>query len=188
MKERLSAIASILLLLFLIGASYYYAVQFQLKNLRYVPSESSPSFTAEKIKVTQFDASGVPSHQLSAGKVVYYSDERIVADGLEYATLTPGKPRLTATAASGSTDDGGKTVNLSGGVTVVRDAWGKTPAMRFETANLLAYPDTQHFVASSAVSFQRGKDSTTAGGMDYQHADGTLKLAGRVRTRVAARR
>ena len=45
MRERVSAIVAIILLAFLIGASYFYAVQSGLKDLKYLPSENSPRGT-----------------------------------------------------------------------------------------------------------------------------------------------
>ena len=42
MRERVSAIVAIILLAFLIGARYFYAVQSGLKDLKYLPSENSP--------------------------------------------------------------------------------------------------------------------------------------------------
>ena len=39
MRERLTAIIAIILLVFLIGASYWYAMKTSLGTLRYVPSD-----------------------------------------------------------------------------------------------------------------------------------------------------
>lgn len=46
-RERITAIIGAVLLLALVGLSYYYSIQVELAGLKYVPSESSPDFTAE---------------------------------------------------------------------------------------------------------------------------------------------
>ena len=74
MRERVSAIVAIILLVFLIGASYFYAVQSGLKDLKYLPSENSPDYTATKLSLTDFDGAGNPVRRVIADR----SEERRV--------------------------------------------------------------------------------------------------------------
>ena len=88
MRERVSAIVAIILLAFL---SYFYAVQSGLKDLKYLPSENSPDYTATKLSLTDFDGAGNPVRRVIADKVIHYSDDRTDADHPRYITLTPNK-------------------------------------------------------------------------------------------------
>ena len=113
MRERVSAIVAIILLAFLIGASYFYAVQSGLKDLKYLPSENSPDYTATKLSLTDFDGAGNPVRRVIADKVIHYSDDRTDADHPRYITLTPNKPQVDASSDRGWTHDAGKTIELS---------------------------------------------------------------------------
>lgn len=184
MRERISAIVAIALLLLLIGASYFYAVQSGLKNLKYVPSESSPDYTAQNVSLTTFNEKGEPVRRLSAAKMLHYSDDRTDTENPKLETLERGKPRVTATAARGWSHDGGETAVFDGGVKVTREAWQKSPAMSFSAQSVTVYPDTERFVTKTPVTLTRGRDTTTASGMAYDHVNGTVELTGSVRTRI----
>lgn len=193
MRERVSAIVAIILLAFLIGASYFYAVQSGLKDLKYLPSENSPDYTATKLSLTDFDGAGNPVRRVIADKVIHYSDDRTDADHPRYITLTPNKPQVDASSDRGWTHDAGKTIEFEGNVKILRDPAGSTPAgstpaLSFETQKMTAFPDTERFTSDSPVVFHRGSDSTTASGMDYSYANGTISLTGRVNTHIASRK
>lgn len=188
MRERVSAIVAIILLVFLIGASYFYAVQSGLKDLKYLPSENSPDYTATKLSLTDFDGAGNAVRRVIADKVIHYSDDRTDADHPRYITLTPNKPQVDASSDRGWTHDAGKTIEFEGNVKILRDPAGNTPALSFETQKMTAFPNTERFTSDSPVVFHRGSDSTTASGMDYSYANGTISLTGRVNTHIASRK
>ncbi len=188
MRERISAIVSIVLLTLLIGASYFYAIQSGLRNLRYVPSSESPDYTAKNITLTEFGADGQPVRRLIAENAVHYSDDRMNADNPRYVTLDAKSPQVIASAKHGSTDDGGATVLFSGGVTITREAGNGRPASKFETERLTAYPDTAVFVTDAPVKFTSGRDTMNGTGMTYDYSHSTIELSGRVATHVAPRK
>lgn len=90
-RERITAIIGAVLLLALVGLSYYYSIQVELAGLKYVPSESSPDFTAENVTLTDFDAEGAATNRLAAQSVAHYSDERMHA-------RMPASSRLVSTS------------------------------------------------------------------------------------------
>lgn len=185
MRERISAIVAIALLLLLIGTSYFYAVQSKLKDLKYIPSEQSPDYIAKNATLTTFDESGSPVRRLFAKKMLRYSNDRTDAEDPKLVTLDKNKPQVIATAAHGWSSDGGETFLFDGGVTITRSPWQGSPAMKFSTQQLTVYPDTERFVSKSPVTFLRGADTTTALSMDYNHVRGTIKLTGGVKTRIS---
>ena len=66
MRERLTAIIAIILLLILIAASYWYAMQASFNNLRYIPSENSPDFIASDATVISFNEQGIAKTRMEA--------------------------------------------------------------------------------------------------------------------------
>lgn len=185
MRERISCIIAIVLLLLLIGASYFYAVQSGLKNLKYIPSQNSPEYTAKNVTVTSFNEQGEPLRRLSAKEMLRYSDERTNTTAPKLITLERTKPRVVASAERGWSNDGGETVLFEGAVRVTRDPWQGAPAMSFSSEKLTVYPDTERFVSKAPVVFTRGADTTSASSMDYDHVNGTIELAGNVKTHMA---
>ena len=77
MRERLTAIIAIILLLILIAASYWYAMQASFSNLRYIPSENSPDFIASEATIISFDEQGVAKTRLKAQEFAHYSNDTI---------------------------------------------------------------------------------------------------------------
>ncbi len=94
-RERITAIIGVALLLLLVGASYYYSIQIRFAGLKYVPSEMSPDFTARNVTLTDFDERGIASQRLAASTLDHYSDERVNATDPRYYSLDPEKPQLT---------------------------------------------------------------------------------------------
>ena len=188
MRERLSSIVAIVLLAVLIGASYFYAVQLRLKSFRYVPSESSPDYTAVNASLTVFDAAGAPLRRVSASKMLHFSDERIEAEQIRYASLERDKAQISAFAERGWSNDGGASIHFDNNVEITRSAWENTPIIRFKTSSLVAYPDSERFVSDAPVFLSRGNDTTSASGLDYNHVSGTVMLSGGVKTRIVSRK
>lgn len=184
MRERISAIVAIVLLLLLIGASYFYATQSGLKDLKYIPGENSPDYTAENITVTTFGPDGNPQRRLIGRRMLHYSDDRTDVTEPELVAFEPSKPKVIAKARRGWTNDGGQTIEFEGQVSLDRAAWKNSAAMSFRTTKLTAYPDTERFVSSVPVAFAWGEDRTTAGSMVYDNARGTISLSGNVKTHI----
>lgn len=182
-KERITAIIGATLLFALVGMSYYYSIRISLEDLKYVPSEASPDFTAANVTMTDFNEQGVASQRLAAENVEHYSDQRMMAFDAQYFTLDPSKPQLVARADKAESLDGLETVQMTGNVRVTRAATDTEPDLYFETEYLNGFLDTHQFETDQPVRMRRGQDTTSSqNGMRYDNVAHTVELMGSVRS------
>lgn len=180
-RERVTAIIGIALLLLLVGASYYYSIQIKLAGLKYVPSETSPDFTARNVTLTDFDERGIASQRLAASTLDHYSDERVNTTDPRYYSLDPQKPQLTLSGDKAWSSDSLETIELSGNVTATRAAFNTEPDLYFQTKYLKGFLDTYRFETPDPVFMRRGVDTTQAqGGMKYDNVAHTVELQDQV--------
>lgn len=180
-RERITAIMGAALLLLLVGASYYYSIQIRFDGLKYVPSETSPDFTARNVTLTDFDERGVASRRLSASSMDHFSDERVKANNVRYFSLDPEKPQLSLIGDKAWSNDSLETIELSGDVTISRSATTKEPELFFQTEYLKGFLDTHRFETTKPVFMRRGIDTTTAtGGMIYDNVTHSVELQEKV--------
>ena len=163
-------------------------MQSGLDGQKRAPRDIPAGWSSTQLALTVLDGAGNPVRRVIADKVIHYSDDRTDADHPRYITLTPNKPQVDASSDRGWTHDAGKTIEFEGNVKILRDPAGSTPALSFETQKMTAFPDTERFTSDSPVVFHRGSDSTTASGMDYSYANGTISLTGRVNTHITSRK
>lgn len=184
-KERITAIIGATLLFALVGLSYYYSIQISLEDLKYVPSESSPDFTATDVTMSDFNEQGVASQRLAAANVEHYSDERMMAHQATYYTLDPSKPQIIARADKAESFDGLETVQLTGNVRFTRAASDTEPDLFFKTEYLNGFLDTHQFETDRPVFMRRGTDTTSSeNGMRYDNVAHTVELMGGVRSMI----
>ena len=145
LRERITAIVGAALLLLLVGASYYYSVQTRIEALKYVPSETSPDFTARRVTLTDFDERGVATARLSASTMEHFSDERMRATDASYHSLDPAKPQLALTGDRAWSNDSLETVELEGNVQLSRAPFKDEPDLFFTTEYIKGYLDTYRF-------------------------------------------
>lgn len=182
-RERITAIVGSSILLGLIGLSYYYSIQTTLSGLRYIPSESSPDFTAQNVTLTDFNEKGVATERLVASSMEHFSDERMRALDARFLTLDPARAQITARADEAWSDDGLETIELSGGVFVRQAPLGVDPEVTFRTEYLRGWLDTHRFETEHPVFMTRGTDTSEAArGMVYDNVARTVELRSRVHT------
>lgn len=187
LQERLTAIIGSFILLGLVGLSYYYSIQLSLLGLKYIPSASSPDFTATNVTLSDFDTNGLPMQRLMAKRVKHYSDERMMAFGAQFYTLNLDKPQMFIRADRAESMDALETIQLIGNVTATRAGTATKEPMSFQTDFLNGFLDTHLFETTYPVVFQQGKDSTVAqNGMRYDNVSHTLYLNGPVKTLLNA--
>ena len=181
LRERITAIVGAALLLLLVGASYYYSVQTRIEALKYVPSETSPDFTARRVTLTDFDERGVATARLSASTMEHFSDERMRATDASYNSLDPAKPQLALTGDRAWSNDSLETVELEGNVQLSRAPFKDEPDLFFTTEYIKGYLDTYRFETDRKVYMRRGIDTTEASnGMKYDNILHTVELDGSV--------
>lgn len=182
-RERITAIIGAVLLLALVGLSYYYSIQVELAGLKYVPSESSPDFTAENVTLTDFDAEGAATNRLAAQSVAHYSDERMHARNARFFTLGLDKPQMRLRANEALSNDGMETIELSGNVVLTQDASVDQPELEAKTEYLRGWLDTYRFDTDKPVFLRRGSDTTKSErGMVYDNVAHTVEMFDRIQT------
>lgn len=182
MKDRLTAIIAIALLVTLCGMSYWYSVKAELDSVVHLSDLQSPDFIAHDVTMTQFDDNGLAKAKVFAKKVEHFSDGHANAQFPEYASLNPSEAQITARADRAVMTDGGALIRFYDNVDLRQAAFNGKPASRIETSELDAYPDTDTYRSDKPVKMTRGEDISHGVGMDYDNVDRTFKLRSRVQT------
>ena len=170
MRDRLTSLIAIALLVTLCAMSYWYSVKAELENVTHLSDLNSPDFIARDITITQFDDDGIAKAKVFAKEVEHYSDGHSNAKFPEYASLNPNEAQITAKSDRATMVD-------------IRQAATKdAPASRLLTSQLDAYPDTDTYKSDKPVALTRGEDTSHGIGMDYDNVDRTFKLRSRVQT------
>ena len=76
MRDRLTSLIAIALLVTLCAMSYWYSVKAELENVTHLSDLNSPDFIARDITITQFDDDGIAKAKVFAKEVEHYSDGR----------------------------------------------------------------------------------------------------------------
>ena len=182
MRERMTAIVAIILLLALIAASYWYAVRASYTNLKYVPNENSPDFIAKDISMVQFDENGMAKSKLQAKEFKHYSDDRIAMVEPRAISAAPNEQVTKASAQTGRSDDGGQTFVFEGDVRIVREANEKTPLTQIETQRIKVHPESNLIESDTHVVMTSGQDRMEGEGMVYDNIEQTVELKKNVKT------
>ena len=181
LRERITAIIGAALLLLLVGASYYYSIQTRIETLKYIPSETSPDFSARRVTLTDFDGRGIAKARLAASTMEHFSDERMRATDASYHSLDPAKPQLSLIGNRAWSNDSLETIELEGNVQLRRAPFEDEPVLFFTTEYVKGYLDTYQFETDRKVYMRRGIDTTEASnGMKYNNILHTVELEGDV--------
>lgn len=182
MRERMTAIVAIVLLLVLIAASYWYAVRASYSNLKYIPSANSPDFIAKGISMVRFDKSGLAKSKLQAKEFKHYSDDRITMIEPRAISVAPNEQVTKASAQAGRSDDGGETLIFEGDVRIIREASEKTALTQIETQRITVFPERNLIETDAHVVMTSGEDRMEGEGMIYDNIEQTIELKNRVKT------
>lgn len=187
MRDRFAALLGIALLVFLVCASYYYAVRTDLSTLKTQTNAQSPDFVTRDLVVTEFEADGTPKRRLFAEYAEHFDDGRMNSIKPRMVTLRPDEPQVKAVADTGTSTDNGQSLLFSGNVRVTRAGDKDQAPMSFTTTHLTAYPDTGRLETDAPVRMVSGSDVTTGVGMTMDHVDRTVQIHNNVRTSVIPR-
>lgn len=188
MKDRLTSVIAILLLITLVGMSYWYSIRAQMEGQGHLSDIQSPDFIAHDIAITKFDKEGKAASKVLAQKVVHYSDGRATAQFPQYFSLNPKDPQVTAKSDSADMVAGGEIIHFYDNVDINQAASEKEPHSRLETSQMDVYPDTETYKSDKFVKLTRGDDVSTGIGMDYDNVERTFKLRSQVQTVVQPRK
>ena len=186
MRDRITAIIAILLLVLLAGSTYWYSQTSRLNDLANPVSREGPDVVVDGAAMTQFDAEGRATSKLVGDRVTHYpSDDRVEVIRPRLISLRADQPQLDAKADHARVEESGARVVLTGDVTLLRAASkdGEAP-MRLTTQKLIALPDTEQFSTDAPVEIERGGSSIRAVGMDYDNIKRSVKFRSQVRGTV----
>ncbi len=183
-RDRFAALLGIGLLLVMVLASYYYALQGEIDNLRQRAKSDIPDYTARDIAITEFREDGVAMRRLFAEYAEHYGDGRLLTEKPRIATLFADKAQMKASADTGTSLDAGKTAVFTGHVVVTRAGDLTHAPMRFTTDHLTVYPDDSRMETDADVRLESGTDITTGRGMTFDNVDRTVQILSNVRTVV----
>ena len=181
LRERMTALIGIALLLALVGLSYYYSIRITLEGLKYVPSLKSPDFIAKDVVVTDFDKDGTLLRRLLSQNVEHYSDGQMNAADARLQSFSKNRAPIYLASDKAWSKDSLQTLELGGNVRINQPADAKNPAMSFKTEYLKGYLDNDYFETDKPVFMTRGEGTTQAkGGMTFDNISRIITLTGNV--------
>ena len=160
LRDRFTALLGIGLLSVMVLASYYYALQGEIDNLRQRAKSDIPDYAE------------------------HYGDGRLITRKPRMATLFADKPQVKASSDTGTSLDAGETAVFAGNVVVTRAGDLTHAPMRFTTDHLTVYPDDSRMETDAFVRLESGTDVTTGRGMTFDNVDRTVQILSDVRTVV----
>ena len=137
MRDRLTSLIAIALLVTLCAMSYWYSVKAELENVTHLSDLNSPDFIARDITITQFDDDGIAKAKVFAKEVEHYSDGHANAKFPEYASLNPNEAQITAKSDRATMVDGGAVIHFYNNVDIRQAATKDAPASRLLTRILI---------------------------------------------------
>lgn len=182
MKDRLTSIVAIVLLVVLVGLSYWYSVKAGLETTIHLSDLNSPDFVANDIIITKFDKDGVAKSKVFSEKVEHFSDGRAFAEKPRYYSLNPDEPQVKGMSDNATMVSGGEVVHFYGNVVIHQDASEDEPSAEMRTSQLDAYPDTSVYSSKEKVVLRRGQDVSEGVGMEFDNIERTFKLKSQVKS------
>src|SRR5262247_2739587 len=142
MRDRIAPIAAILLLIIVVGTSYWYSRMMRIPRAAPPPAPGTPDVVVERVVITQFDVHGLARNKLFAERLTHFEEN----DNVELASprlvsLRPDQPQVDARAKRARVENAGERVHMMGSVLLTRAGTAGEPALRLSTEYLLALPD-----------------------------------------------
>lgn len=181
MSERVASWFAILMMLVVLGSSYWYSQSLEEQGREGTGRIGEVDFFAEHIAITGFDDLGRGHYRLFADRMTHYANSDDV-DLLRprLMSIEPDRPVIQATALTGVAYNNAQTVRMDGKVVVTRAPEGDRPPMRLETEELYAAPDDDHLWTEEPVVMHSGEAVVHATGMDYDNIERRMELRAQV--------
>lgn len=188
--DRLAATASMLILVGLGMASYYFAKQAENQAYR-APAQAGrpdPDYFVERMALMRADASGAPSVRVEAERMLHYPLTRqITFTRPIIMTLDEQQPLLTISAQRGLATDSGDEANLYGDVRVLRAATAHEPAMQVDTQAARIDLVQKTVSTDQPVDIIAGDNRLRGVGLEIREHSRQLELRSRVQGHFPAR-
>ncbi|MCB6183690.1 LPS export ABC transporter periplasmic protein LptC [Leeia sp. TBRC 13508] len=156
-------------LLLLAGLSFWLRQIVQPTKLKLDGSDRhDPDYVIEKFVATRMGANGVPTHLLTADKLVHYPDtdtsELFSSHLIQYQ---PGLPDEHIVSKVAIRDKTGNKLYFDKGVTMSRAGYAKKPALHIYTTNMTVWPEEKRMETDAVVVLTEGTTKITAQGLTY---------------------
>lgn len=181
-RDKVTALMGVTLLLTLVASSTYYAVRTDIEALRTEKHRESPDFVTRDVVVTNFNADGTAKDRLFASYAEHYSDGRSTTIKPKVVTLRADTPQMTASANTGTSMDDAETAVLTGNVVLTRAGDRQQAALRVTTPHATVHLDEQVVTTDAPVRVESGADTMTGMGMRFDAVDRTIDLQSDVHT------
>lgn len=182
MRDRIAPLAAILLLIIVVGTSYWYSRTMRIPRAAPPPAPGTPDVVVERVVITQFDVHGIARNKLFAEQLTHFGEN----DNIELAnprlvSLRQDQPQVDARSQRARIENAGEKVHMMGSVLLTRAAGAGEPALRLSTEYLLALPDLDRFTTDKPVEMERGTSTINAQSMIYDNIARTIDFQGDVR-------
>ncbi len=189
MRDRLSMLIAIVLLLVVTVTSYWYSREMRRPAARTPPTPGAPDFIVDRVVLTQFDERGQARYKLFAEELSYFNEN----DDIDLArprlvSLLPDQPQLQASSARARVTSGGARVLMEGDVLLQRAATVDRPPLTIRTARMTAIPDEERFSSDVPVLIEQGDMRLAGATMDYDNLARVLSVGGGLRGELAPAR
>jgi lipopolysaccharide export system protein LptC len=190
LRERLSSLISIFLLLLLAGGTYYLAEKSsQFADPHHKPaSQTEPDSFVDGLSLTKVNAKGEPVFRLRSDRMVHFPGDNhteYVAPVL--VSLDADKPKVTVRAKRARADSSGDVTELFDSVELVREASAKEPQLRVTSEAMVLHTQEEIARSTVAVKIEYASSVLTGVGMEFNHALRQLSLHGQVRGNYVVR-
>jgi lipopolysaccharide export system protein LptC len=184
LRDRLSSIISVFLLLALAGGSYYLAEkssQFEDKNRKPL-AQTEPDSFVDGLNLTKVNARGEPVFRLQATRMVHFPADNHTEFVLPVVvSLDTDKPRVTVRAKKARSDGNGDVTELFDDVELLREAGGTDPQVRVTTQAMVLFSQEEIARSDREVKIEYASSVLTGVGMEFNHATRQLSLNGAVK-------
>lgn len=181
--DRLAAAASMLILIGLGMASYYFAKQAENQGHQPPPKEgrADPDYFVERMTLMRADATGAPSVRIEAQQMLHYPlDQQIAFSSPRIITLDDQHPLLTIRADRGKAADNGDEAELMDNVQVLRAASDREPALRVDTQAVTVDLVSKIIRTDQPVEMMAGDNRLSGVGLEIREQSRQLDFQSRV--------
>jgi lipopolysaccharide export system protein LptC len=150
-----------------------------------------PDYFMHQFAVKTFDAKGILQSEVLGSELRHYPDTQVIeVDKARIQSFKDGR-LTTATAERALSNADGSEVQLMGNALVVREPFKnpqgeQVPRLEFRGEFLHAFLDSERVKSHKPVTLKRGNDQFTAERLDYDNAQRSVNLQGRVRGVIGA--
>jgi lipopolysaccharide export system protein LptC len=184
LRERLSGLISVCLLLLLAAGTYYLAErssQFEDKN-RVASSPTEPDSFVEGLNLTKVNAKGEPVFRLRAERMMHFPEDNHTEFTLPVLiSLDADRPKVTIRAKRARANGDGDVTELFDEVELLREASGKDPRVRVTSESMVLYTQEEIARSTQAVKIEYASSVLTGVGMEFNHPARQLSLSSSVK-------